>query len=151
MRILAARSPAARKSSSSGPAPYNARSVPMRSRSRPKRTANPGRFASAPPLFSSVGVRKSNGIDLLVELLKSDDREFRNVALLTVREIPSDKLAEALNAELELAKPELQAQLIEAMADCHNPRSIQAVRAKAASESPLIDRKSVVSGKREDR
>src|ERR1039457_4567573 len=30
----------------------------MRSRSRPKRTANSGRLANAPPLFSSVGVRK---------------------------------------------------------------------------------------------
>jgi HEAT repeat protein len=86
----------------------------------------------------AVIARKSNGIDLLVKLLKSDDRDIRNVALLTVREIPSDKLAEALNAELESARPELQAQLIEALADCHNPRSIQAVRAKAASESPLI-------------
>jgi HEAT repeat protein len=86
----------------------------------------------------AILARKPNGIDLLVGLLKSDDREIRNVALLTVREIPSDKLAEALNAELESAKPELQAQLIEVMADCHNPRSIQAVRAKAASESPLI-------------
>lgn len=86
----------------------------------------------------AIVARKSNGIDLLVKLLKSDDREIRNVGLLAVHEIPSDKLAEALNAELESAKPELQAQLIEAMVDCHNPRSIQAVRAKAASESPLV-------------
>ena len=86
----------------------------------------------------AIVARGSNGIDLLVKLLESDEPDIRNVALLSIREIPSDKLAETLNAELEPARPELQAQLIEAMADCHNPRSILAVRAKVASENPLI-------------
>lgn len=86
----------------------------------------------------AIVARKSEGVDLLLKLLKSEDREIRYVALLTIREIPSDRLAQALNSELEAARPELQAQLIEAMADCHNPQSVRVVRAKAASENPWI-------------
>jgi HEAT repeat protein len=102
------------------------------------RTANVPVFYRVGATRGAIIARKSNGADLLIKLLKSEDREIRNVALLTIREIPSDKLAQALNAELEAANPELQGQLIEAMADCHDPRSIQAVRAKAASETPEI-------------
>jgi HEAT repeat protein len=97
------------------------------------------------PLSSRIGAtrgaiiaRKAGGIELLVSLLKSDDRETRNAALLTVREIPGDELAETLNRELESARPELQAQLIEAVADCHNSRSVQLARAKATSDSALV-------------
>ena len=57
MRTSDARSPSPRKSISSGPAPYNARRVLRRSRNRANRIANSGRGATAPPHFSSVGLR----------------------------------------------------------------------------------------------
>ncbi len=82
---------------------------------------------------NAILARKSNGIDLLINLLGSEEREIRNAAFLAVREMPGDKLAAALNHELDKANPGLQAQLIEAMADCHNAESVRAVRARAAS------------------
>jgi HEAT repeat protein len=81
---------------------------------------------------------KSNGVPFLIEQLRSDDRAIRNAALITVREIPSDTLASALNAELEKATPELQIQLLTALIDCHNPQSLQVIQAKAASGDPEI-------------
>ncbi len=86
----------------------------------------------------AIVARGSNGVGLLVELLRSDEGEIRNAALLTIREIPSDELASALIAELETAEPELQALLVAAMADCHNAQSLGAVRAQAASENPRV-------------
>ena len=50
------------------------------------------------------------------EQLRSEDRSLRNAALLAIREIPSDPLAVALNAELERATPELQVLLLLALA-----------------------------------
>ena len=86
----------------------------------------------------AIVARKDGGIALLTNLLDSDDRETRNTALLAVREIPSVEAAEALNRKLEAARPELQAQLVEALADCHNPRSVQLVRTRTTSESALV-------------
>lgn len=86
----------------------------------------------------AIVARKADGLALLVQLLKSEEREVRNVALLTAREMPSARLAEALNTELETAKPELQAQLIQALADCHDSRSLQAVRTRVSSDHPLV-------------
>jgi HEAT repeat protein len=91
-------------------------------------------------LRGAIVARKADGIQLLVQMLKSDERAIRNVALLTAREIPSDRLAQALQAELASAKPELQAQLIEALAGYPNPQSIQAVRARLTDANPLVRR-----------
>ena len=86
----------------------------------------------------AIVARNDGGSALLSNLLDSDDRETRNTALLAVREIPGGELAETLNRKLDPARPELQAQLVEALADCHNPRSVQLVRTKTASESALV-------------
>jgi HEAT repeat protein len=92
-----------------------------------------------PALRGGILARGSKGTELLLKLMRSDEREIRNVALHTIREIPSEKLAAALNAELAAAaQPELQAQIIEAMADCHNAQSLSAVRAKAESENAEV-------------
>jgi HEAT repeat protein len=86
----------------------------------------------------AILARKSEAPAFLVEQLRSNDRAIRHVALLTIREIPSDKLAGALNAELTAAKPELQVQLITALIDCHNAQSPSAVAAKFNSDAPEI-------------
>ncbi len=70
--------------------------------------------------------------------MQSDDPAIRDVALLTVREIPSAALATALNAELDRAHPDLQIQLISALKDCHNAQSIQALRTKLQSQDPAV-------------
>jgi hypothetical protein len=63
---------------------------------------------------------------------------------MTIREMPGDSLAAALNAELEKAKPELQTQLLIALADCHNPQSSTAVKSKVASDDPVVRKTALV-------
>jgi len=92
----------------------------------------------------AILARKSDGVALLIEQLRSEDRVLRNAALTTIREIPSDTLAGALNAELERATPELQLQLLTALIDCHNPQSLQVIQAKAVSENPEIRRTALI-------
>lgn len=81
----------------------------------------------------AIVARNENGVPLLIEQLNSDDRLFRNAALLTIREIPSDTLARALNAELNRAPAELQVQLLTALVDCHNRQSLAVLRDLAAA------------------
>lgn len=86
----------------------------------------------------AILARASNRLPFLIEQLESDDRATRAGALLAIREIPDDQLPTALNAELDRARPELQLQLLAALADRHNPQSIPAIQAKAAGEDPEI-------------
>jgi HEAT repeat protein len=104
------------------------------------------RQAAVPSVFraaatrGSILARQAGGPSFLVEQLKSEDRVIRNAALITIREIPSDALANALNAELDTAPAELQRQLLLALADCHNVQSLQVIRRKAASEDSEVRR-----------
>lgn len=82
--------------------------------------------------------RRPDHIAFLVEQLRSEDLAIRNAALLTIREIPDDHLASALNAELPRAKPDLQRQLLLALVDCHNGQSLAAIQAQAASHDMEI-------------
>ena len=86
----------------------------------------------------AILARKSDGVPFLMEQLKSNDLAIRNAALHTIREIPSDPLASALNAAAETAQPELEGQLLLALMDCHNPQSLPVIRAKAASQDVAI-------------
>jgi HEAT repeat protein len=86
----------------------------------------------------AIVARRSGRIAFLIQQLHSEDPAIRNVALLTIREIPSDALATALNAELDRAHPDLQIQLIIALKDCHNAQSIQALRTKLQSQDPGV-------------
>lgn len=86
----------------------------------------------------AIVARKSDRVPFLIQQLRSDDRAICDVALLTIREIPSDALATALNAELEDAQRDLQIQLIIALKDCHNAQSLQAIRTKVESNDPGI-------------
>jgi HEAT repeat protein len=82
--------------------------------------------------------RKSDRAAFLIEQLRSDEPAIRDVALLTIREIPSDELATALNAELEGAQRDLQIQLMTALEDCHNAQSLQVIRTKVQSDDPGV-------------
>jgi HEAT repeat protein len=83
----------------------------------------------------AILARGSGGIPFLIKLLKSDERETRNIALHTVREIRNSGLAEALRSELQTAKPEVQAQLIEALAEFRDSQSLSAIRSRTASHN----------------
>jgi len=82
--------------------------------------------------------RKSDRVAFLIRQLRSDEPGIRDVALLTIREIPSDQLATALNAELEGAQGDLQIQLMIALKDCHNAQSLQVIRAKVKPDDPGV-------------
>ena len=102
------------------------------------------RQAKVPPSYrigatrGAIVARKSDRIPFLIQQLRSDDRAIRDVALLTIREIPSDALATALNAELKGAQRDLQIQLMTALKDCHNAQSLQAIRTRVESDDPKI-------------
>ena len=102
------------------------------------------RKTSVPPLYraaatrGAIVARKVDGVPLLIETLRSKDRLFRNTALITIREIPCDALANALNAELDHALPELQIQLLIALVDCHNAQSLVVIQAKVGSEEAEV-------------
>lgn len=81
----------------------------------------------------AILARQADRVTFLIEQLKSDELPIRDGALLTVREIPDNALADALNTEIARAKPELQGQLLLAIADCHNSQSIPAVQGLSSS------------------
>ncbi|MCC6858484.1 MAG: HEAT repeat domain-containing protein [Bryobacterales bacterium] len=87
----------------------------------------------------AIVARGPGGVDLLVKLLRSDEREIRNVALYTVRGLSGASLSAALRGELETARPEVQAQLLVALADCcRDAGTIRAIRAKVSAERPEV-------------
>jgi HEAT repeat protein len=86
----------------------------------------------------AILARNEDRVPFLIEQLRSDTLAIRNAALLTIREIPDDRLATALNSELARSTPEMQGQLPLALADCHNEQSIPVVHALAGSNSPEI-------------
>lgn len=88
----------------------------------------------------AILARKSDGIPFLVSLLKSDERETRNIAMHTIREMKSSQLSKSLLAELDTSKPEVQAQLIEALAEFPDTQSVGAIRAKATNANPEVRR-----------
>ena len=102
------------------------------------------RKANLPAVYRSgatrgaILARKSARVAFLIEQLRSEDRVIRSAALLTIREIPDDKLATALNRELAKAKPDLELQLLTALVDCHNPQSLKAIQTEIASHDPEI-------------
>lgn len=86
----------------------------------------------------AILARKSDRVPFLIRQLRSDERAIREVALLTIREIPSDELATALNAELKSAPRDLQIQLLIALKDCNNAQSLEVIRTKIRSDDPEV-------------
>ncbi|MCX6902356.1 MAG: DUF1080 domain-containing protein [Verrucomicrobia bacterium] len=102
------------------------------------RSANVPLSFRAAATRGAIVARKADGVRLLIEQLKSNERILRHAALLAIREIPSDALAGALNAELSQAPAEMQIQLLTALVDCHNAQSLALLQAKAAGEDADI-------------
>jgi HEAT repeat protein len=86
----------------------------------------------------AIVARKSDRVPFLIQQLRADEPAICDVALLTIRDIPSDALATALNTELEGAQGYLQIQLISALKDCHNAQSIQVIKTKVQSADPEV-------------
>ena len=65
----------------------------------------------------AILARKAAGVPLLVELLRSEDKQMFNLGLTVARELPGKEAADALAAEFAKAAPERQALLVLAIAD----------------------------------
>jgi len=104
------------------------------------------RTASVPAVYRAAATRgailarRSDGVAFLIGQLRAEDPVVRKAALLTIREMPGPALAGALNAELDKAGPELELQLLGALADCHNAQSLQLLEARTAADDPEVRR-----------
>jgi HEAT repeat protein len=88
--------------------------------------------------------RQAAGIPLLVENLRSPDKELFAVALRAAREMTDGPVTETLIAEMPAATPEHRALLIYALADRGDAKSLPAV-VEAAKSGPLPVRLAAVT------
>jgi len=102
------------------------------------------RAANAPAVYHAAAIRgailarRSDGVPFLMDQLRSPDSVARKAGLLAIREMPGPALADALNAEIDKAQPELALQLLRALADCHNAQSLALLETKAGGNEPEI-------------
>ncbi len=83
----------------------------------------------------AILARGSDGIPLLVEQLRSEDKRLFRIGLRTARELTEGNVADALLAELERATPARGALLLATLADCSGSTASPAV-VKAAKSGP---------------
>jgi HEAT repeat protein len=95
-------------------------------------------FYRAAATRGAILSRQNGRLPFLLQQLHSDERVIRDAALLTMHEIPSPALAEAVNTEIGQAAPDLQEQLLGVLVDCHNKHSFDILAAQAASPEPRI-------------
>jgi HEAT repeat protein len=83
----------------------------------------------------AILARKTEGIPLLVELLKANDRGRFQIALMTARELPGRGVADALAAELSGTSPERAALVLYAIGD-RRERELPSAVVQAAKSGP---------------
>jgi HEAT repeat protein len=81
----------------------------------------------------AILARGTAGAPLLVELLRSPDKQMFRLALTVARELPGKETADVLAAELARATPERQSLLIAAIADRGDATALTAVLQAAKS------------------
>ncbi|MBN2475428.1 MAG: HEAT repeat domain-containing protein [Pirellulales bacterium] len=84
----------------------------------------------------AILARRSAGVPLLIEQLRSDDRSLLQIGLSTARELPGNEVAEALVAELKQAPPDRAALILLAMADRGDRAALPAVMEAAKDGTP---------------
>lgn len=83
----------------------------------------------------AILARQSAGVPLLVEQLRSPDKDNFGIGLRTARELPGRAVTEALVAELERSAPERQPLLVMALADHADATALPALT-KLAGNGP---------------
>ncbi|MBM3970905.1 MAG: hypothetical protein FJ302_13755 [Planctomycetes bacterium] len=83
----------------------------------------------------SILARKGDGIPLLLEQLRSNDKKLFELGLYVAREFPGSEIDKSLAAELSTATPERAAFIVQAMADRKETVVVAAV-SKAAASGP---------------
>jgi HEAT repeat protein len=93
----------------------------------------------------AILARDAGQVSFAIEQLRSDEAAIRHAALLTIREIPSDALATALNQEATRAIGDAQEEIVLALADCHNAQTVDALRAVLGSANAGARKAALVS------
>jgi HEAT repeat protein len=83
----------------------------------------------------AILARQSAGVPLLIEQLRSDDKERLGIGLRTARELPGHDVTEALAAELAHLNPDRRPLLLLALADRNDSAVLPTVQ-KAAQSGP---------------
>lgn len=99
------------------------------------RTANVSKQKTLEATRGAILARQADGVPLLLEQLRSQDRAFFNIALRTVREMPGSAVGHVLSAELEQAKADRQPYLLLALADRGGPEVLPAALKAAQAGS----------------
>jgi HEAT repeat protein len=86
----------------------------------------------------AILARQSDGIPLLLEQLRSDDKARLGIGLRTARELPGSAATEALAAELNRTRPERQVNLLLALADRGDEAALPTILAAARSGPPKL-------------
>ncbi len=92
----------------------------------------------------AILARKNDGIPLLVESLRSKERELFQIAITTAREMSGREVDGVLASELSVTSPEKAALVIQALADRKNSVALPAI-AKAAAAGPKQVRLSAIN------
>jgi HEAT repeat protein len=79
----------------------------------------------------AILARQSEGLPLLLEMLRSTDKQTFQMGLHTARELPGVKITKALAAELEKTSPDRQGPILLALADREDEAVLPAVLATA--------------------
>ncbi len=99
------------------------------------RSANISKQKTAEATRGAILARGAAGVPLLVEQLRSKDKECFNIAMRTARDLPGREVAQALLAEMDRVTPERQSYLLLALADRGDAETLD-VALKAAKSAP---------------
>jgi HEAT repeat protein len=86
----------------------------------------------------AILARQAAGMPLLIEQLRSADKDLLYIGLRVARELPGRTVTEALAAELKRANPDRQTLLLMALGDRRDPAVLPAALAAAGSGSPKL-------------
>ena len=88
------------------------------------RTADVTKQRQVEATRGAILARQSDGIPLLVEQLRSDDKDMLAIALRTAREMKGDQVTQALMAEVPKAAPDRQDLVILALGDRNDKKAV---------------------------
>ncbi len=86
----------------------------------------------------AILARGSAGVPLLIEQLRSSDKQHFNLGLSLARELPGRQTTEAIAAEIGRAVPQRQALLVLALADRKDPAVVPVIVKAARGGSPAV-------------
>ncbi len=88
---------------------------------------------------NAILARGAQGVDLMVEQLKSSDRDFFQTGLAVSRVLPGERATKGLTDSLETeSSPDRQVLLILALKDRGDNQALRAILAKLKSDSPAV-------------